>query len=189
MILGLLLAAAGRGAAAAGRPARPRVTLEQAIARATRLDPDYVRALGQVDNAEWGRRAALAVFVLPSLTASIDATKYSTEFFNIGTGRNQAEAVNATLEARYELFSARKFTDLGRTRRRARERRGERAAAAVPHRAAGRVRLLRRAAEPGARRASRPTAPGGRRRAWASPGRGSSPAPRCRATRCSSCWS
>jgi len=94
----------------------PRVSLEQAISRATRLDPNYVQALGQVDNAEWGRRAALAVFVLPSITASLDATKYSTEFFNIGTGRNQAEAVNATLEARYELFSGQKFTDLSRTR-------------------------------------------------------------------------
>jgi outer membrane protein TolC len=69
-----------------------------------------------VDNAEWGRRAALAVFVLPSLAASIDATKYSTEFFNIGTGRNQAEAVNAAFQAQYDLFSARKFSDLGRTR-------------------------------------------------------------------------
>ena len=69
-----------------------------------------------MDNAEWGRRAALAVFVLPSLSASIDATKYSTEFFNIGTGSNQAEAVNATVQARYDLFSARKFADLGLTR-------------------------------------------------------------------------
>ncbi len=114
MILGLLFALQ----AAAPGPASPptRVTLAQAIARSTRLDPDYVRALGQVDNAEWGRRAALAVFILPSLTASIDATKYSTEFFNIGTGRNQAEAVNATVSASYDLFSLRKFTDLGRTR-------------------------------------------------------------------------
>ena len=93
----------------------PRVTLQQAIQRATRLDPNYVQALGQVDNAEWGRRAALAVFVLPSLTASIDATKYSTEFFNIGTGQNQDKAVNATFEARYELFSGQKIADLGRT--------------------------------------------------------------------------
>ena len=116
----------------------PRVTLDQAIARATRLDPDYVRALGQVDNAEWGRRAALAVFILPSLTASIDATKYSTEFFNIGTGRNQAEAVNATFTARYELFSVRKFADLGRTAGRAGGRAGQRAAAALPDRAADR---------------------------------------------------
>ena len=104
------------GAPPAPASAAPRVTLEQAIARATRLDPNYVRALGQVDNAEWGRRAALAVFVLPSLTASIDATKYSTQFFNIGTGRNQAEAVNGTITASYDLFSARKFADLGRTR-------------------------------------------------------------------------
>src|SRR4029078_10671840 len=94
----------------------PRVSLEQAISRATRLDPNYVQALGQVDNAEWGRRAALAVLVLPSITASIDATKSSTEFLNIGPGRNQAEAVNATVEARYDLFSAQKFTDLSRTR-------------------------------------------------------------------------
>ena len=114
MIVGLLLALQAAAPPLAGG-APPRVTLDQAINRATRLDPDYVRALGQVDNAEWGRRAALAVFVLPSLTASIDATKYSTEFFNIGTGRNQAEAVNGTIEARYDLFNARKFTDLGRT--------------------------------------------------------------------------
>jgi outer membrane protein TolC len=114
VILGLLLALQVSAPTAAGQT--PRVNLEQAIARATRLDPNYVQALGQVDNAEWGRRAALAVFVLPSLSASIDATKYSTEFFNIGTGRNQAEAVNATFQARYDLFTARKFTDLGRTR-------------------------------------------------------------------------
>jgi outer membrane protein len=104
------------GAPPAPEGAAPRVTLEQAITRAARLDPNYVSALGQVDNAEWGRRAALVAFVLPSLAASIDATKYSTEFFNIGTGRNQAEAVNATIQARNDLFSARKFADLGRTR-------------------------------------------------------------------------
>jgi outer membrane protein TolC len=99
-----------------GADSLQRITLDQAITRAARLDPDYVRALGQVDNAEWGRRAALAVFVLPALTASIDATKYSTDFFNVGTGRPQPNAVNATLQASYDLFSARKFSDLSRTR-------------------------------------------------------------------------
>ena len=93
----------------------PRVTLAEAISRATRLDPNYVRALGQVDNAEWGRRAAIAVFVLPSLSLSLDATKYSTEFFNIGTGRPQDASVIADIQARYELFSGRKFANLGRT--------------------------------------------------------------------------
>jgi len=42
VIIGLFLALqAGAPLAPAGAP--PRVTLEQAIARATRLDPDYVR--------------------------------------------------------------------------------------------------------------------------------------------------
>ena len=70
MILGLLTLLQVSAAPAPQGPV-PRVTLNQAIARASRLDPDYVRALGQVDNAEWGRRAALAVLILPSLTASI----------------------------------------------------------------------------------------------------------------------
>ncbi len=115
MILGLLLALQATASLQAQVQA-PRVTLDQAIARAARLDPNYVRALGQVDNAEWGRRAALAVFVLPSLGLSIDATRYSTEFFNIGTGRNQSDAVNATFQASYDVFNARKLADLGRTR-------------------------------------------------------------------------
>ncbi len=115
MILGLLLALQATASLQAQVQA-PRVTLDQAIARAARLDPNYVRALGQVDNAEWGRRAALAVFVLPSLGVSIDATRYSTEFFNIGTGRNQSDAVNATFQASYDVFNARKLADLGRTR-------------------------------------------------------------------------
>jgi outer membrane protein TolC len=115
VILGLLLALQATASLQAQVQA-PRVTLDQAIARAARLDPNYVRALGQVDNAEWGRRAALAVFVLPSLGVSIDATRYSTEFFNIGTGRNQSDAVNATFQASYDVFNARKLADLGRTR-------------------------------------------------------------------------
>jgi outer membrane protein TolC len=93
----------------------PRITLDEAISRAARLDPDYVRAVGQVDNAEWGRRAALATLVLPSVTATVEGTKYSTDFFNIGTGRPQSQAVNARLDAQYEIFSVRKFADLRRT--------------------------------------------------------------------------
>ena len=146
----------------------PRVTLEQAIARATRLDPNYVRALGQVDNAEWGRRAALAVFVLPSLTASIDATKYSTEFFNIGTGRNQARRSTPRSTARYELFSGRKFTDLGRTAAELESAQAERAPAAVPHRALQvEADYYARAPEPGAVARRAATGRAGRRKAWA----------------------
>ena len=112
MIAALMLLAQ---AAVTAPDSLPRVTLGEAISRATRLDPNYVQALGQVDNAEWGRRAAIATFVLPSITVSLNATKYSTEFFNLGTGRPQDVSVVADVLARYEIFSGRKFADLGRT--------------------------------------------------------------------------
>jgi outer membrane protein TolC len=101
---------------AAAQDTVPTVTLREALERAARLDPNYVRALGQVDVAEWGRRAARLAFVIPSLTAELDATKYSTEFFNIGTAQPTSTSVNARLTANYELFSLRKFTDLGSTK-------------------------------------------------------------------------
>lgn len=94
----------------------PRVTLNEALERAARLDPDYVRAAGQVATAEWSRRAALAVFVVPAVTLNLDVTRYSDAFFNIGTGTLQATSVTFRADARYELFSIRKFADLARTR-------------------------------------------------------------------------
>jgi outer membrane protein TolC len=104
----------------AGGPARaqdmPTVTLREALRRATSLDPNYVQSLGQIDNAEWGRRAARLAFILPSINAELDLTKYSAEFFNLGTGQPQSSAVTATLAGSYELFRLRKFTDLGTTR-------------------------------------------------------------------------
>ena len=92
------------------------VTLAEALRRGTRLDPDYVRALGQVDNAEWGRRAARLAFVVPSVTAQLDATKYSAEFFNLGTLQPQSTSVTATLVANYEVFRFGKLTDLSATK-------------------------------------------------------------------------
>jgi outer membrane protein TolC len=110
------MVAAWLGGTAPDAPAAPdslpRVTLAEALQRATRLDPNYVRALGQIDNAEWGRRAARLAFILPSLTAELDATKYSAEFFNLGTGQPQSTAVNAGLAARYDVFSLRKVAAL-----------------------------------------------------------------------------
>ena len=93
----------------------PRVTLSQAIKQAANLDPNYVQALGQVDEEEWGYRAARLAFVLPAVTATLDATRYSDAFFNIGTGQVQSSSVVGTLQARYEIFSLRKLTDLSRT--------------------------------------------------------------------------
>ena len=51
----------------------PSVSLGEAIARAARLDPAYVGALGQVDNAAWARRAARLAFIVPSLEVGVDA--------------------------------------------------------------------------------------------------------------------
>ncbi len=117
MSRGLMVAIAVTGMMSAGGGKAlaqdvPTVTLAEALRRATRLDPDYVRSLGQIDNAEWGRRAARLAFILPSISAEMDLTKYSAEFFNIGTSQPQSSAVTGTLAATYELLRVRKFTDL-----------------------------------------------------------------------------
>ncbi len=94
----------------------PRVTLNQALERASRLDPDYVQALGSVATAEWGRRAAFLAFVIPSVDLQLDYTKYSTGFFNIGTLQQSSTSATFNASASYELFSMRKFSELGRSR-------------------------------------------------------------------------
>lgn len=95
----------------------PQVTLTQAIERATRLDPNYVRALGQVGSADWARKAALSTFVLPSLNISTDYSNFSVEIFNTGTGQRAKTIVNARADARYELFTGgRKLAEMNRVR-------------------------------------------------------------------------
>lgn len=93
----------------------PRVTLDEALRRATNLDVGYVEAVGNMSSAEWGRRAAKLSFVVPSLTLSLDATKYSDPFFNVGTGGAQDVSVTGRADARLELFSIRRFAELTRT--------------------------------------------------------------------------
>jgi outer membrane protein len=93
----------------------PVVTLAEALDRAVKLDPSYVRALGSVAEADWSRKAARVAFLVPALTASLDYTKYSQAFFNIGTFNQSSTSSTFQLAASYELFSARKFMDLGRT--------------------------------------------------------------------------
>ena len=104
----------------AGVPAAdtlPRVTLEEAIRRSAQLDPDYVQALGDIDNAEWGRRAAMLAFFVPSLSLGLDETKYSEAFFNPSDPANPTSTlVVGSARAEYEVFSLRKFAELGRTR-------------------------------------------------------------------------
>src|SRR3989440_2871614 len=93
----------------------PGVALGEAIAGAARLDPAYVSALGQVDNAAWARRAARLAFIVPSLEVGVDATKYSSPFFNPGTGLQGTSAVTTHVAASYEVLSARKLADLAAT--------------------------------------------------------------------------
>ncbi len=94
----------------------PSVTLAEAMQRAVGVSPDYVLAAGQVDQAEWGRRAALLSFIIPSLTVSLDASKFSEPFFNVGIGAPTDKAVNFRANAGYEVFSVRKISDLALTK-------------------------------------------------------------------------
>jgi hypothetical protein len=64
----------------------PTITLAEALQRSVQLNPDYVRALGAVAEADWIRKASRLAFFIPAVTANIDYTKYSVPFFNLGTG-------------------------------------------------------------------------------------------------------
>jgi len=95
----------------------PRITLAEAVRRSSRFDPDYVRALGEIDNAEWGRRAAMLAFFIPSVDLGLDQTKYSESFFNPSDPTNPTQTlVVGRASANYEIFSLRKFTELSRTK-------------------------------------------------------------------------
>jgi outer membrane protein TolC len=93
----------------------PTLTLAEALDRAVKLNPDYVRALGSVSEADWARKAARVAFFVPTLSVSIDYSKYSQAFFNIGTFQQSTTSSTFSLDAQYEVFSIRKFTELGRT--------------------------------------------------------------------------
>ena len=125
-MLALLLALQTAAPAPAQAPQRdsipsadslPRISLGDAIQRSARLDPDYVRALGQIENAEWGRRAAMLAFFVPTLDLGLDETKYSQEFFNPANPANPTSTlVVGRASANYEVFSLRKFSELSRTK-------------------------------------------------------------------------
>jgi outer membrane protein TolC len=100
MILSLLLALQ-----VAQTDTLPQVTLAEALREATTYDPNYVDAAGFVSDATWVRRAAMLVFVLPSITATVDFTGGTTPSFNFGTNSLSSTIVTARLDARYELFT------------------------------------------------------------------------------------
>jgi outer membrane protein len=116
-MLALLLALQGPAApAAAAVDTLPQVTLREALQRAVQLDPNYVTALGQVDNAVWARRSAFAVFILPSISLATTATRNNPPFFNFGTLRPEKYAVQGSITASYDLFlGGQKFAELSRS--------------------------------------------------------------------------
>lgn len=83
----------------------PVVTLSQALEQAARLDPSYVSAAGQVNNAEWARRAAFALFIVPAVTISANQTHYWPKTFNLATFDPRSTSVAATIDARIDLFA------------------------------------------------------------------------------------
>ena len=80
------------------------VSLEDAIRRATRFDPEYIRALGRINNAEWSRTAAITQFIVPAIEATGGFSRYSNEFFNIGTGEPSSQIVQAAVRGDLMLF-------------------------------------------------------------------------------------
>src|SRR6266852_8706828 len=113
---GLALLLALQGAVAPAADSLPQITLGDALQRAAQLDPNYVTALGQVDNAVWARRSAFSVFVLPSISLATTATLNTPKFFNFGTLRPERYAVQATITASYDLFlGGQKFAELSRS--------------------------------------------------------------------------
>ena len=95
----------------------PVVTLAEAVRRATGLDPNYVAAIGQVDNAVWARRSAFSVFILPSITLSAEGSRLNPASFNFITGSGLLRTqVTAQLNARYDLFlGGQKLAELSRS--------------------------------------------------------------------------
>ncbi|HEY8195933.1 MAG TPA: TolC family protein [Gemmatimonadales bacterium] len=117
LLLLALQAMPARAESIPGDDSIPRITLAEAVRRSSRFDPDYVRALGQIDNAEWGRRAAMLAFFIPSVNLSLDQTKYSESFFNPADPANPTQTlVVGRASANYEIFSLRKFAELSRTK-------------------------------------------------------------------------
>ncbi|HUF64968.1 MAG TPA: TolC family protein [Gemmatimonadaceae bacterium] len=94
----------------------PVVTLAEARSRAAAIAPGTIAARAELGAALWERRSAIASLWTPNLTASTSYTRFSSPFFNFGTGSITPNATNATLQASYTLLGARKFAELSRSR-------------------------------------------------------------------------
>jgi outer membrane protein len=94
----------------------PQITLRDALQRAAQLDPNYVAAVGQIDNAEWARRSAFSVFILPAVTLNADIARQQPKGFNFVTFQPAGTQVTAQVTARYDLFlGGQKLAELTRS--------------------------------------------------------------------------
>jgi outer membrane protein TolC len=117
LLLALLAAPAVPADSVPAPDSIPQITLAEALRLSSRFDPDYVQALGDIANAEWGRRAAMLAFFVPSIDLGLDQTKYSQSFFNpADPGNPTSTLVVGRASANYEIFSVRKFSELSRTK-------------------------------------------------------------------------
>ncbi|HJU67494.1 MAG TPA: TolC family protein [Gemmatimonadaceae bacterium] len=102
---------------AAAGDSLPRVTLAEVLNRSARLDPRYVAARGNVDNAVWSRRAAWYALTTPQVRLASDLAQFSTPTFVLGADQPQGRSVTARAEAFYEVFGGgRQFAELSRSR-------------------------------------------------------------------------
>ena len=87
----------------------PRVTLAEALERSAHLDPNYVAALGRVQTAEWGRRAALLTFVVPAISVRSDWTWSSQPLFgglnSQGSLVTTKRLITSEVNAEIDLFT------------------------------------------------------------------------------------
>jgi len=102
----LVAALFGTGSAAAQKP---RLTLEEAIARANRVQPSVISAGGSVRNAQARQRSASGAF-LPNLTLSGSRGDNFSQgsLIDPGTGQlttSATQSVGATLSSNVELFA------------------------------------------------------------------------------------
>src|SRR5262245_19826838 len=116
-MVALLLALQGVPSPQPAQDSLPRVTLTLALERAARLDPNYVAALGQIDNAQWARRNAFAVFILPAVTIGTTMQRSDPPSFLFTDSLVRAKTLwTANLVARYDLFTGgQKIAELSRS--------------------------------------------------------------------------
>ncbi|HKA59701.1 MAG TPA: TolC family protein [Gemmatimonadales bacterium] len=116
-MVALLLALQGVPSPQPAQDSLPRVTLTLALERAARLDPNYVAALGQIDNAQWARRNAFAVFILPAVTIGTTMQRSDPPSFLFTDSLVRTKTLwTANLVARYDLFTGgQKIAELTRS--------------------------------------------------------------------------